>query len=236
MMMHCLGSSGSGEFTMTFLLSSSPSSKLKFDARNTSSCFLRGKYPQLSASLGPPDLVLTSYLWPDALCLTIRQLLIFLISCLHRVDGSLYSRKSISLQILLILSFLKMKFSEMLFWNYIWGTYQSCVFQLCFCSLVPLPNSSAFLVSCLPGAHCTKESMALWLKSKWLQNSPEYSKCTHFISLQDLRFSQMLSYLFQGLCDFSMSACVMFPPYVSHLRYLKTVFIAQNKETHLFPT
>lgn len=25
----------------------------------------------------------------------------------------------------------------------------------------------------------------------------------------------------------------MFPPYVSHLHYLKTVFIAQNKVTHL---
>lgn len=82
MIMHCLGSSGSGEFTMTFLLSSSPSSKLKFDARNTSPCFLRGKYPQLSASLGPPDLVLTSYLWPDASCLTLQQLFFLLAVCI----------------------------------------------------------------------------------------------------------------------------------------------------------
>lgn len=48
MIVPCLGSSGSGEFSMTFLLSSFPSSKLEFYTRNIISCFCRGKYPQLS--------------------------------------------------------------------------------------------------------------------------------------------------------------------------------------------
>lgn len=34
----------------------------------------------------------------------------------------------------------------------------------------------------------------------------------HFITLQDLIFSQMLRYLFQGLCHFLLHACVIFPP------------------------
>lgn len=34
----------------------------------------------------------------------------------------------------------------------------------------------------------------------------------HFISLQDLIFSQMFSYLFQGLHEVLMCACVIFPP------------------------